>query len=66
MGDEVVDRGGVVVWVGVVVRGGVVVWVGVVGETVVLDVLLGHSVVPVVDETQSMTSGRANCCQYMC
>ena len=42
------------------VGGGVVVWVGVVGETVVLDVFLGHSVVPVVDLTQSITSVRAN------
>ena len=30
------------------------------GETVVPDGLLGHSVVPVVDLTQSMTSGKTN------
>ena len=30
------------------------------GDTVVPDVLLGHSVVPVVDLTQPMTSGKVN------
>ena len=42
-------------------------WVGgwVEGETVVPDGFLGHSFVPVVDLTQSMTSRKASCCQYI-
>ena len=53
-GGFVCETAVVVVVVGVVV---VVVEGGFVGETVVPDRLLGHSVVPVVDLTQSITSG---------